>query len=56
MSSTGLRGDEQSFNIPIQFRLNEVAGKNEENATTLDNNIVTVNVPITARATVDVQM
>ena len=56
MSSTSLRGDEQFFNVPIQFRLNEVVGKNVENDTTLGNNIATVNVPVTARATVDVQM
>ena len=55
MSSTGLRGDEGSFSIPIQFSVTENA-KNRENDTTLSNNNVTVTIPVNARATVDIMM
>ena len=55
MSPTDIRGDEGSFSIPIQFRVNEVA-QNRENDTTVGDNNITVSVPINAMARVAVEM
>ena len=55
VSSTGLRGDEGFFSIPIQFSVSENA-KNREDISTLSNNNVTVTIPVNARATVDIMM
>ena len=56
VSSTVIRGDEGSFSIPIQFRVNDAVAFNKENSSTLDNNNVTVTIPVNARATVDIEM
>lgn len=55
VSSTGIRGDEGSFNISIQLGINNVA-KNIENGTSLNNNDVVVNIPVSAKSRVAVQM
>ena len=55
MSPTDIRGDEGSFSIPIQFRVNEVS-QNRENDTTVGDNNVTVSIPISANAKVAVEM
>ena len=56
MSSNGIQGDEGSFVVPIQFSINEIPNKNEENLTSLYNNTVMVIIPVKAKSTVDVQM
>ena len=55
MTSTGLRGDEQPFSIPVSFFITQ-STKNRENDTTLSDNDVTVTIPISARASVDILM
>lgn len=56
LSPTDIQGNEGSFNIPIRFSLDEIPNKNFENETTLSNNNVTINIPVSARSIVDVQM
>ena len=55
VSLTDIRGDEGSFTIPIQFKVNDGVSFNRENISTLSNNNVTVTIPVNARTTVDVQ-
>ena len=56
VSLTEIRGDEGSFNIPIQFRVNDAVTFNREDSSTLTNNNVTVTIPVTARAAVGIEM
>ena len=56
VSLTDIRGDEGSFTIPIQFKVNDGVSFNREDISTLSNNNVTVTIPVNAKTTVDVQM
>ena len=56
VSLTDIRGDEGSFSIPIQFKVNDGVAFNREDISTLSNNNVLVTIPVNARTTVDVQM
>ena len=56
VSLTDIRGDEGSFTIPIQFKVNDGVSFNREDISTLSNNNVTVTIPVNAKTTVDIQM